>query len=116
MAKIIVKGIKLYGYHGCMEEESKIGRTFEVDVLVEADLKRAEADDKLSETINYVMIYDIVKEEMAVRSNLIENVAKRIFTHLRKNFPQITGAEVKVTKFGPPINGIVESVSAVVSE
>lgn len=116
MAKVIVQGIKLYGYHGCMEEEGKIGRTFVVDVVLEADLKQAAKDDKLSETINYVTVYEIVKEEMAVRSKLIEHVAKRIYDHLYQRFPLLISAEVKVTKLDPPINGIVESASVVISE
>ena len=116
MAKIIVQGIKLYGYHGCMDEEHKTGRAFIVDVVLEADLTQAAAADTLSETINYVTIYEIVKEEMAIRSKLIEHVAKRIYDHLRRKFPQATKAEVQVTKLHPPINGIVERVSAVISE
>lgn len=116
MAKVIVQGIKLYGYHGCLDEEGKIGRTFIIDVVLEADLKQAAIDDKLSETINYVTVYEIVKEEMAVRSRLIEHVAQRIYNHLRRKFPQVSKAEVKVTKLDPPINGIVESASAVISE
>ncbi len=116
MAKILVQGIKLYGYHGCMDEEGKVGRTFVVDVTLEADLKKAAASDKLHDTIDYVKVYEIVKEEMAVRSKLIEHAAKRIYDHLRKRFPQVTTAEVKVTKLDPPINGIVESTSVVISE
>ena len=116
MAKIIIEGIKLYGYHGCMDEEGKIGRTFIVDVALEADLKQAASSDKLNDTINYVTVYEIVKEEMTVRSKLLEHVAKRIYNHLRKKFTQITKAEIKVTKLDPPINGIVESASVVISE
>src|SRR5687767_13409406 len=107
MGKILVEGIKLYAYHGCMEEEGKVGRTFVVDVAMEADLSKAASTDKLVDTIDYVKVYDVVKEEMAIRSKLIEQVAKRIHTRLLKQYPQIKAAEVKVTKLDPPINGIV---------
>lgn len=116
MAKILIEGIKLYAYHGCMEEEGRIGRTFIVDVILDADLKKASTSDKLSDTIDYVAVYEIVKTEMSVRSKLLEHVAKRIYDRLRKQFPQIKSAEVKVTKLDPPINGIVESTSVVISE
>jgi dihydroneopterin aldolase len=115
MAKILVQGIKLYGYHGCMEEEGKIGRTFIVDIAIESDLKKASLTDKLSDTINYVTVYEIVKQEMAIRSKLMEHVAKRIYDHLRRRFPQVSALEVKVTKLDPPINGIVDSTSVVIS-
>jgi len=116
MAKILVEGIKLYAYHGCMDEEGKVGRTFIVDVTMEADLKKATESDKLSDTIDYVKVYEIAKEEMAIRSKLIEHVAKRIHSALLKKYPQIQKAEVVVTKLDPPINGVVESTSVVISE
>ena len=87
-----------------------------VDVVLTADLKKAASSDKLSDTIDYVTVYEIVKEEMAIRSKLIEHVAKRIYDRLRKNFPQVSAIEVKVTKLNPPINGTVESTSVVIAE
>ena len=116
MAKILVEGIQLYAYHGCMEEEARVGRSFVVDVMVEADLKKAGRSDKIADTINYVTIYDIVKKEMEIRSNLIEHVAQRTYDNLKKTFPQILFAEVVVTKLNPPINGTVESTSVVVND
>mgnify|MGYP001619116030 FL=1 len=102
MAQILVQGIKLYAYHGCMEEEGKVGRTFVVDVLMEADLKKASESDKLSDTIDYVKVYEIVKEEMAIRSKLIEHVGKRIFNSLVKKYPQVKKAEVKLQNLTLP--------------
>ncbi|MEW6470199.1 MAG: dihydroneopterin aldolase [Bacteroidota bacterium] len=116
MAKIFVEGIKLYAYHGCMEEEGKIGRSFVVDVVIDTDLSKAALSDKLTDTVDYVKVYEIVKAEMEIRSKLIEHVAKRIHMALLKKYPQIQKAEVKVTKLNPPINGNVESTSVLVSE
>lgn len=111
MAKILVEGIKLYGYHGCIKEESVIGGNYIVDVTVEADVHKASKSDKLEETIDYVKIYEIVNKEMAVRSKLIEHVAQRILVSLKNKFPKTTLIEVKVTKLNPPIPGDVEKVS-----
>lgn len=113
MAKILVEGIKLYAYHGCMEEEGRIGRSFSVDVMIETDLTRSSLNDRLTDTIDYVKVYDVVKEEMAVRSKLIEHAARRIIDHLKRRFPKIISVEVKVTKLNPPIDGNVDSVSVV---
>lgn len=115
MAKILVEGIKLYAYHGCMEEEGRIGRSFSVDVIIEADLTQSALNDKLADTIDYVKVYEVVKEEMAVRSKLIEHVARRIIEHLKRRFPKIIHVDVKVTKLNPPIDGNVDSVSVVLS-
>ncbi len=116
MAKILVQGIKLYAYHGCLPEEAIIGGNYIVDVSIEADLSKPSKTDKLNETIDYVTVYEIVKKEMSVRSKLIEHVAKRIFDKLKKKFPKTKSIEVKVTKLNPPIQGEVEKVCAVVSE
>jgi dihydroneopterin aldolase len=114
MNKILVEGIKLYAYHGCLEEEAKIGADYIVDVIIETDFKEAAQTDDLTKTIDYVIVYNIVKEQMAVRSKLIEHVAKKISDALKKQFPELQKIEVKVTKLNPPINGQVEKVSVVV--
>jgi dihydroneopterin aldolase len=114
--KILVQGIKLYAYHGCMKEESVIGGNYIVDISIEADLNKPERSDKLDQTVDYVTVYEIVKKEMATPSKLIEHVAKRILDSLKSKFPQILFVEVKVTKLNPPIPGEVEKVTVVISE
>ena len=116
MAKILVEGIKLYAYHGCMEEEALIGGNYIVDVTIEANLDKPSKTDKIGDTIDYVTVYEIVKKEMAIRSKLIEHAAKRILDKLKKKFPKSESVEVKVTKLHPPIPGEVDKVSVVVKE
>jgi dihydroneopterin aldolase len=53
MGLIEVKGIKLYAYHGCLNEEGSIGGHYRVDVGVQGDLGRAQQSDKLADTIDY---------------------------------------------------------------
>lgn len=112
--KIIVEGIRLYAYHGCMDEEARIGGNYIVDVTIEADLSEAAKTDDLSKTIDYCEVYEIVKTEMAIRSKLIEQVAQRIINSLKKKFNTLQYTEVKLTKLNPPINGDVEKVSVIV--
>ena len=110
---INVEGIKVYAFHGCLSEEGKIGGNYIVDVSMKLDFSEAAETDDLTKTIDYVDVYHIVKEEMAIRSKLIEHVGKRILDHLKKKFPQLTNCQVKVTKINPPMNGNVEKVSVV---
>ena len=35
MGQIVIEGIKLYCYHGCMEEEAKIGANYSVDITID---------------------------------------------------------------------------------
>jgi len=114
MNKILVEGIKLYAYHGCLEEEAMIGGEYIVNIILETDFTEAAQTDNLSKTIDYVIVYNIVKTQMAIRSKLIEHVAKRILNELKKEFPALKKTEVQVTKINPPMNGHVERVSVVV--
>lgn len=114
MHKIIVEGIVIYAYHGCLEEEGKIGCNYLVDVTMQTDFTEAAATDDLSKTIDYVMVYKIVKRQMAIRSKLIEQVGQRIVTELKKTFNTLQQITVKVTKLNPPMNGDVQRVSIVI--
>jgi dihydroneopterin aldolase len=115
MAYILIEGIKLYAYHGCLKEEALIGGNYTVDISVEADLSKASQSDKLNDTIDYVTVSEIVQKEMAIPSKLIEHVAQRILDTLQKKFPESISIEVKVAKLNPPIPGEVEKVSVVLN-
>ena len=64
-----------------------IGSDYRVDLEIYADLSLPAASDKLSETVDYVLLNNIVKEEMAIRSNLLEHVAKRIIDRIFSVYP-----------------------------
>ena len=108
---IRVNTIRVYAYHGCLEEEAKIGGHYEVNVTLETDFLKAAETDELSQTINYVLVNQIVKEEMAVRSKLIEHVGLRILNRFKKELNTLKKASVEIVKINPPINGDVASVS-----
>src|ERR1700741_980633 len=93
---IRVEGIQLYAYHGCFEEEQKIGQIYIVDVILEADLSRACETDMLTDTIDYARVYEIVKKQSETSSKLIEHFASRIKKALYEEFPQLKGLFVKV--------------------
>ena len=114
--KISIEGIKLYGFHGCMEEEGKIGGNYRVDVHITTDFTKGAIEDKLEHTIDYVIVHEIVKEEMAIRSKLIENVGFRIVEKLKQKFGQRAKFKVVIHKLSPPINGDVDAVSVTVNE
>lgn len=116
MGKIQVNNIKLYAYHGCLEEEAKIGSWYRVDLEVEADLSKSSKTDELSDTVDYVHLNHIVKEEMAIRSKLLEEVAKRILDRMFLELEMIKKATVCVAKINPPIGGNVQEVVIILSK
>lgn len=111
-----VNGIKLYAYHGCLPEEGKIGGHYTIDISVTTDFSASFDSDDLNDTVDYVIINKIVKEEMKERSKLIEHVAKRILNRFNLEIKGINKATIKVVKHCPPIDGDVDDVAVVIEE
>lgn len=113
MGIIKLNHIKLFANHGCLIEEAKIGSEYRVDLSVKASLKKSAHSDQLTDTVDYVTLNTIVKEEMNQRSELLEHVAQRILDRIMSEFSNIQKVKVSVAKINPPIGGNVENVSII---
>lgn len=111
MGIIKVDNIRVFAYHGCLKEETKIGSDYRVDLEVKANLQPSSKSDKLSDTVDYVFLNRIIKEEMAIASHLLETVAKRILNRIFDEDTMIKKATVWVSKLNPPIGGDVQRVT-----
>ncbi|CAI8165442.1 MAG: Dihydroneopterin aldolase [Polaribacter sp. SA4-10] len=116
MGSIQVNNIKIYAYHGCLEEEAIIGSEYRVDVEVKADLIKSAKTDELEDTVDYVHLNHIVKQEMAIRSKLLEEVAQRILNRFFNELKMIKKAKISVSKINPPIGGNVEEVVVILKK
>jgi len=116
MSHILLKDIRIFANHGCLNEEEKIGSDYLVSLKVVADLSKAASTDSLIDTIDYVHLNHIVKTQMGIRSKLLENVGKRIIDAVFTELPLIQEAEVTVSKINPPIGGDVAEVSVTLTE
>ena len=116
MGIIKVENIRVFAYHGCLKEETKIGSDYRVDLEVKADLQTSAVTDKLSDTIDYVLLNKIVKEEMEKPSHLLETVAKRILIRIFNEDKSVKKATVWISKLNPPIGGDVEKVTIKMTE
>ena len=100
--------MKFWAFHGCLETERKKGNLFLVDFKGEMDITKASESDCLEDTVNYARIYDIVKAEMEIPSDLLEYVAGRIKRAIAAEFPEFESFSVRVSKHNPPVDGPVE--------
>ena len=116
MGIIKVENIRVFAYHGCLEEETKIGSDYRVDLEVKANLQKSSKTDKLTDTVDYVLLNRIVKEEMDIPSQLLETVAKRILNRIFKEDQLVKKATVWVRKLNPPIGGDVACVAIKMTE
>ena len=103
--------MRFYAHHGCFEQERAIGTHFRVDLAFTTDTSRAEVTDNIEDTVNYLEVYRVVKEQMATPSHLLEHVARRIGDEVRRRFPAVASVTVKVSKLNPPLGGQMEAVS-----
>lgn len=111
MGTLKVKGIKTYCYHGCMPQEELIGGWYETNVEAEVEMEGAVRTDKISETADYTEINNIVRNEMSIRSELVEHVTGRIASALLRQIARIREVQVTVSKLNPPVEGEVERFS-----
>ena len=94
-----------------MKEETVIGSDYRVDLWVDADLTVASSSDDLKDTPDYVVLNQIVVDEMKVPSRLLEHVAQRIINRIKSSVTGLDRIRVRVSKINPPIGGDVQSVS-----
>ena len=116
MGIIKLQNIRTFSFHGCLEEEAKIGSDYRVDLEIKTDLRKSALSDDLNDTVDYVLLNRIVVEEMAIRSKLLEHVANRIITRIFKEIASVSGINLSVSKLNPPIGGDVEAVTIEMEE
>ena len=116
MGIIKVENIRVFANHGCLAEETKIGSDYRVDLEVKANLQTSAKTDKLSDTVDYVFLNRVIREEMGKPSHLLETVAKRILIRIFQEDTAVKKATVWVSKINPPIGGDVEMVTIKMTE
>lgn len=102
MLTISLHHLKFHAFHGLYEEEKKTGNEFEVNLDVSFN-EPADPVTHLSQTINYAVLYQLIKDRMSIPEPLLETVAMDIARQSRIRFPFITEINVSVRKINPPI-------------
>jgi dihydroneopterin aldolase len=108
---INLEGMDFHAFHGCYELERLTGSHFEVSLRIVSPLGRVAEDDDVTQAVNYLTVYETVREQMAVTQHTIERVAQNIINALHGSFKQIVAVECTVTKIAPPLGGKVNRVS-----
>jgi dihydroneopterin aldolase len=105
MDRMIVTGMRFYGYHGVFPEENKLGQQFYIDLELDMDLERAARNDDLDATINYAELHSFAKEIVeGPPFKLIEALAGHIASRLLEAYTMINEVTVRVTKPHPPFD------------
>ncbi|TKG94514.1 dihydroneopterin aldolase [Puteibacter caeruleilacunae] len=112
MGLIEIEDMEFYAYHGHFKEEQVVGNRFLVSIHLKTCCKAASQSDNLNDALDYQKVYRLVKEEMEIKSHLLEHLTGRILDHLYADFQdEISWAKVKVSKMNPPMGGQIGRVS-----
>ena len=116
MGKIVIEEMEFYAFHGHYQEEQIVGNRFLVDLEMDTDLTAPAASDNLNDAVNYQKAYQIIKKEMRrTKSNLLENIGKRMLDALEGELDGVKKMTIRVRKLNPPMGGPIKSVGVKMS-
>ena len=121
--RIVLNRMEFRAFHGCYDLEQQVGNRFTVDLEITACLGDAAAEvgevaseDCVEKAVNYLLVYETVREQMRVTQRTIERVSMNIMDALYARFPQIRHIRCTVSKLAPPLGGKLEKVSVVLEK
>jgi dihydroneopterin aldolase len=98
MALIRLESLSLFGHHGATAAERRAGTRLDVDVQLEVDTARAEASDRLADTVSYDTIEAVIRRVVEEDSfRLLEALAAHLAETCRSRFGA-TSVTVRLTK------------------
>ena len=114
--RIVLDSMEFRALHGCYELERKVGNRFRVDLELTTELGDVAAEDSVEKAVNYLEVYGVVREQMAVTQRTIERVAMNIIEALYDRFPAIRHVKCTVAKLAPPLGGKLRSVRVILEK
>lgn len=107
--RIVLAGLRFFGYHGALPEERARGQEFVVDVEVEADLAAAGRSDALEDTVDYREVYEAARAvTTGTPRQLLEAVAEEIAGRVLA-LARVDAVTVRVRKPRAPLPGPLDS-------
>ncbi len=106
--RIVLAGMRFFGYHGALAEERERGQEFIVDVELEADLRAAGRSDALGDTVDYRPVHAAVQAVVeGPPRQLLEAVAEEIAQRILA-MDRVQGVTVRLRKPAVKLPGIVD--------
>ena len=87
-------------HHGVYEEETILGGTFKISVDIIVPTNEV---TQLEDTLDYVKVYDLIKNKMNTPIKLLEVLAKQLTEDIYKLTQGIQSIKITIKKMNPPI-------------
>ena len=95
---IEVLGLVLFGHHGYLEAERRLGQRFLVDLWVDVD-EAAAASDDIEHTVDYRRLAELLSEVFSgPEKQLLEGLAGTVADSVLERFPAARAIKVRVRK------------------
>lgn len=112
MDKIIIKGLKLFAYHGVNPEEKRDGQNFIVDITSKVGLLKAGKSDELCDTVSYAKILKTARAAFCENKyDLIEAAAQSVADAVLNEYQDVKEVTVLVKKPEAPIKANFDYVA-----
>lgn len=100
---VLIENLKVFAHHGVLLQERVVGAYFILNLRIRTDFSRALLADDFAGTISYADVFEVVRHEMTVPSNLLEHVAGRICRAVFDRFPAAEAIHLEILKENPPM-------------
>ena len=116
MDKIIIKGLKLFAYHGVNPEEKVDGQNFYLDITATLNAQKARVTDNVDDTVSYAKIVKTVRAVFCEKSyDLIEAAAHNVCVAIMQTYDLLDSVTVLLKKPEAPIKADFEYVAVEIS-
>jgi len=105
MITVQLRNLLFTAFHGIHEEEKILGNEYEVNVSVEFH-ERDEVIQHINDTVNYAIIYSIIKKRMTIPTPLLETIVMQAGNEIYNEFPYLKSISLSIKKMNPPIAGM----------
>ncbi|HEX4747209.1 MAG TPA: dihydroneopterin aldolase [Gaiellaceae bacterium] len=106
--RIELAGLVVFGRHGYLEEERRLGQRFLVDLWVDVHGPATDTD-RIEDTVDYRRLAELVREVFGGRERLLlEGLAGAVADGIVERFPAVERVRVRVRKpdvvLDPPVD------------
>ncbi len=116
MDKILIRGLRVFAFHGVNPEEKEEGQLFVVDLTACLDLCGACNTDRLENTVSYAKIIKTVRRVLqADKNDLLEFTAQQIIDAVFAEYPPVQQLTVVLKKPDAPIRADFDYVAVELS-
>lgn len=113
---VFINKLRVNAFHGVLPQERIVGGDYVVSLYVAYPFDRAMQTDNVDDTLDYGALCDLVRQEMAKPSNLLEHVAGRIVKAVFDAYPLAGNVRISITKTNPPMGADCDGAGVEVEE